>query len=54
MLQEVPEASKPELDLILGQCDARSYAPAGAEPDASGELVGRALELAEAILEVSR
>jgi hypothetical protein len=46
MLTEVPEARSPELDDFLGDCDARRYAPAGAELAPDDAFCARARELA--------
>jgi hypothetical protein len=50
MLQEAPGASNPEIDEVLGECDARSYAPAGREQPLAPEFLERATRLAEAIV----
>jgi hypothetical protein len=49
ILAELPDARAPEIDEFLGECDARSYAPAGQGDDASlePEFFRRALALAE-------
>ena len=46
ILAEVPEARSPELDDFLGDCDARRYAPSGAELAPDDALCARARELA--------
>jgi hypothetical protein len=47
MLASVPGAGGSELDALLGECDARSYAPSGAGGDAlPAELQARARKLA--------
>jgi hypothetical protein len=45
----LPEANSPELEALLGECDARSYAPAGERDDSPLDAAfhARALELAE-------
>jgi hypothetical protein len=53
MLAEVPDARSAELDALLGECDARSYAPAGrrrSEP-VDPDLLERARVLAERLAE---
>lgn len=39
VLRELPDASRPEIDEVLGACDARSYAPQGAQPPLDERLV---------------
>lgn len=55
MLSEVPEAGGQPLDVLLGECDARSYAPADSQiaplPD---ELRLRAREIAKALEEAGQ
>ena len=52
MVSLVPEASDEELDAVLGECDARSYAPSGQEDDHSADdFQERALVFARAIAE---
>ena len=55
MLSEVPEAGGQPLDVLLGECDARSYAPAASQiaplPD---ELRLRAREIAKALEEAGQ
>ena len=46
MLAEAPEARGPELDDFLGDCDARRYAPPGAELAPDDTFCARARELA--------
>jgi hypothetical protein len=48
---ELLEADSPELDALLGECDARSYAPAGQRDDSPLDAAfhARALALAEAL-----
>jgi hypothetical protein len=49
----VPDAASPELDSFLGECDARSYAPAGGREDSPSDepLHERALALGSRIAE---
>jgi hypothetical protein len=49
----VPDAGSPELDSFLGECDARSYAPAGGreDPQSDEPLHERALALGSRIAE---
>ena len=54
MLQEAPGAVNPELDRLLGECDARSYAPAGSEQPLPPDFVERAVQLADAIVDEGR
>ncbi len=49
MLREMPRASNADLDRLLGECDARSYAPSGDATPLEPEFVSRAVELAEDI-----
>jgi hypothetical protein len=49
MLQEVPSAASAEIEAVLGECDARRYAPAGQQQPLSPELLARATRLAEGI-----
>jgi len=54
LLAETPEIRRPEVDALIGECDARSYAPA-ARADRSPidpAFCQRALELAEGLAEV--
>jgi hypothetical protein len=51
MQSEAPEAANVDLDEVLGECDARSYAPPGREQPLPSELLERAVRVAEAILE---
>jgi hypothetical protein len=53
LLAEAPDARRPEIDALIGECDARSYAPA-ADRDSSAidaAFHQRALELAKALTE---
>jgi hypothetical protein len=55
MLATVPDAGGRELDALLGECDARSYAPAAAGGGTlPAELAERARELARAIEEAGQ
>ena len=51
MLAQVPEAASAELDAFLGECDARSYAPASQQREVDAALLERAVELARDIAE---
>ncbi len=51
MLAQVPEAASAELDEFLGECDARSYAPASQQREVDAALLERAVELARDIAE---
>lgn len=51
MLQEQPSGSSEAIDVFLGECDARSYAPAGSEVGLDAEFLGEAVRLAESIRE---
>ena len=51
LLAEIPGAQRPEIDALIGKCDARSYAPA-AERDSApidAAFQQRALELAQSL-----
>jgi hypothetical protein len=53
LLAETPDVRRPEIDALIGECDARSYAPAA---DRDGSLIDaafhqRALELAQNLAE---
>jgi hypothetical protein len=53
LLAETPDVRRPEIDALIGECDARSYAPA-ADRDSSAidaAFHQRALELAKALTE---
>ena len=53
LLAEIPEVRRPEIDALIGECDARSYAPA-ADRDRSpidAAFHQRALELAQSLTE---
>lgn len=41
VLRELPEASTPDIDAVLGECDARSYAPPGAQVALDEIRIGR-------------
>ena len=49
MLAQAPDAGSSELDALLGECDARSYAPKGRERTLDADLLDRAAALATAI-----
>jgi len=51
MRATAPASTPAHLESFLGECDARSYAPEGSDPDAKldAEFHGRALELAREI-----
>ena len=51
MIAESPISRNAELDAFLGECDARSFAPAGSAQAVDEEFLVRALELARAIEE---
>ncbi len=53
LLAEIPDVRRPEIDALIGECDARSYAPA-ADRDRSpidAAFHQRALELAQSLTE---
>jgi len=52
----VPQASLPEIDSFVGECDARSYAPPAQRSAAAldPEFQQRALRLAQQISEAAR
>jgi hypothetical protein len=53
LLAEAPDVRRPEIDALIGECDARSYAPA-ADRDRSpidAAFHQRALELAQSLIE---
>ena len=55
MLSEVPEAGGQALDVLLGECDARSYAPADGEGTPLPEALQlRAREIASALEEAGQ
>jgi hypothetical protein len=49
MLRMVPEATSLELDELLGKCDARSFAPSGADAPLEEALAEKAVALAESL-----
>jgi hypothetical protein len=51
MRATAPASTPADLESFLGECDARSYAPEGSDPDAKldAEFHGRALRLAREI-----
>lgn len=53
LIAEHPNGHSPELDDLIGECDARAYAPAGSEDGAplDAEFHQRALKLAEQLAE---
>jgi hypothetical protein len=56
LVAERPEANRPEVDALLGACDARSFAPHAGRDAAPLEpaLLSRALDLATGIVEGTR
>jgi len=56
LIAEVPQASLPEIDSFVGECDARSYAPPAQRSAAAldPEFQQRALRLAQQISEAAR
>jgi hypothetical protein len=53
LLAEAPDARRPEIDALIGECDARSYAPAANRDSAPIDAVfhQRALDLAQHLTE---
>jgi hypothetical protein len=53
LLAETPNVRRPEIDALIGECDARSYAPsAGRDPSPiDSAFHRRALELAQGMTE---
>jgi hypothetical protein len=53
LLAETPDVRRPEIDALIGECDARSYAPAASSDRSPMEAAfhQRALELAQSLTE---
>jgi hypothetical protein len=54
MLRELPDAASPDLDALLGECDARAYAPPGAAQSLDDAFLDRAVGQAERLRSAAR
>jgi hypothetical protein len=53
MLAELPDYRDPELDALIGECDARRYAPPGRGGEGAADLAQRAVLAAQRIAEAA-
>jgi hypothetical protein len=53
LLAAAPDVRRPEIDALIGECDARSYAPAASRDSSPIDAAfhQRALELAQSLAE---